>query len=257
MTKNLYYEYRKWNLFWGLTLDQETEIQSVIDEFNLKGWKVKDFEWSSMPKLPLLQLLKVIIITTITLGFCSYWVGFSIIFESTNDLAIESNNPNEPKNQNSNSDSKSILTELKTFGIISETEYNERISSLEIDKTLNEHLNKVLALLNQAKNTGVLNDNDYNNKVNKIVSEETAKLKEWQKSKPTVADIPANISNQLPEHLKEQLIQKMDEFSDYYFASKFVLVQAKNKFRFIQRDQWDKMLKDGESSNYVLIYMKK
>ncbi len=238
-------------------LDQEVEIKSVLDEFNEKGWKVKDFEWSSIPKLPFLQLIKVILITTITLGFCSYWVGFSIIFESTNNITSQNSNSSEPINQNINSHKKLLLNELKTSGIINETEYNEKTSSLEIDKALNEHLKKVIDLINQAKDEGIFSENEYNNKVNKIVLEETAKLKEWQKNKPTIDYIPEDIISQLPDHLKEQLTQKMEEFSDYYFASKFVLVRAKNKFRFIERNQWDQMLKDGASSGYLLIYMKK
>lgn len=258
MTKNLYYEYRKWNFFWGFFLDQQNEVQSVMEEFNAKGWWVRDFEWGSFPKLTLLQLIKVIIVTIITLGFCSYWVGFSIIFESTNVNPNEKmTSTNAQQYNNGNGDSTSILNEMKSFGIINETEYNEKINSLEINKKLNKHLNSIMDILNRAKTQGVLSLSDYNEKMNKIVSEETAKLKEWQKIKPVISDIPPDIINQLPLHLKEQLEQKIGEFSDYYFACKNVLVQSKNKLQFIERDRWDSIIKEGKDSNYNLLYLKK
>ena len=78
--KNEYYEYRKWSAFWGLALDGKKEIQKVITHYNKRGWKVVQFDWGGT-KLGLGKLLWVIAITFITLGFFSYWRGFTIIFE--------------------------------------------------------------------------------------------------------------------------------------------------------------------------------
>jgi hypothetical protein len=80
MTKNLYYEYRKWVFFWGLGLDQKIEVQKVLDQHNPQGWKVVQFEWGST-KLTIFRLILILLVTFLTLGFVSYWVGFSIIFE--------------------------------------------------------------------------------------------------------------------------------------------------------------------------------
>lgn len=260
MTRNLYYEYRKWNFFWGLSLDQEKEVQSVIDEFNGKGWKVKDFEWSGFPKLPFLRMILILLVTAITLGFCSFWTGFLIIFESTTDLPSGSPNSTESNNQKGNStnnDIISVLIEMKSLGIISESEYNEKTSSIEINKKINEHLSSITNLLKKATNVGAINTTEYDNIINKIVAEETAKLRAWQKRKPTVSDISSDLLNQLPQHIKEQLTNKINEFSDYQFASKFVLVYSKNKLQFIERERWDHIIKDGQSSNYMLLYLKK
>jgi len=260
MTKNLYYEYRKWNFFWGLFLDQKKEVQSVIDEFNGKGWKVKDFEWSGFPKLPLLRMIIILLVTTFTLGFCSFWTGFLIIFESSTDRPSGSTNSAESDNQkgnNTNNDIISVLNEMKSLGIITESEYNEKTSSIEINKKLNEHLSSITNLLIKAKKIGAINTSEHDNILNKIVGEETAKLREWQKRKPTISDIPSDILNQLPQHTKEQLTNKINEFSDYQFACKFVLVHSKNKLQFIERERWEHIIKDGQSSNYTLLYLKK
>jgi hypothetical protein len=80
MTKNLYYEYRKWVFFWGLGLDQKIEVQKVLDQYNPQGWKVVQFEWSST-KLTIFRWILILLVTFLTFGFVSYWVGFSIIFE--------------------------------------------------------------------------------------------------------------------------------------------------------------------------------
>lgn len=260
MTKNLYFEYRKWSYFWGLTLDQKEEVQSVMNEFNAKGWRVKDFEWSGFPKLSFLQLLKVIIITTITFGFCSYWVGFCVIFESTTNQVSENStsaSSTDNKIENTNTENEiDILNKLKSFGVISDNEYNEKVESLEINKTLNEHLSKITDLLKAVKNKGVINESEYNDKVNKVVSGEKAKIKEWLSKRPTINNIPTDITNELPDHLKVQLTQKLEELSNYYFACKFVLVLSNKKLKFIETERWDSMVSNGQTANDKLIFKK-
>lgn len=260
MTKNLYFEYRKWSYFWGLTLDQKEEVQSVMNEFNAKGWRVKDFEWSGFPKLTFLQLLKVIIITAITLGFCSYWVGFCVIFESTtnqsNDNSTNSSQA-DAKIENSVSENElEILAQLKSFGVISESEYNEKVDSLEINKTLNENVSKITALLKTAKIKGVITATEYNEKLNKIVSEEKTKIKEWLSKRPTINNISTEIINELPGHLKVQLTQKLEEFSNYYFACKYVLILSNKKLKLIENERWESMVNNGQAGSDKLIFKK-
>ena len=79
MLVNKYVEYTKWVMMWGLFLSSEKEIQKFMDKYNKEGWKVVQFQWTS-PKWSIGHLLKVLIISVITLGFVSYWSGFSIIF---------------------------------------------------------------------------------------------------------------------------------------------------------------------------------
>lgn len=261
MTENLYFEYRKWCFFWGLTLDQKEEVQSVINEFNAKGWKVRDFEWSGFPKLSFFKMLKVIIITTITLGFCSYWVGFCVIFESTLNNSTTDINAQLPqtdiKTESLNADSElDILAKLKSLNVITESEYSEKVESLEINKTLSENLNKITDLLKTAKAKGVITETEYIDKVNKVLLEEKAKIKEWLSRKPTINDIPAEIVNELPEHLKVQLIQKLEELSNYYFACKFVLVLSNKKLKFIETERWDSLENNGQTSNDKLLFKK-
>ncbi len=80
MTKNLYYEYRKWVFFWGLFLDQKKEVQKVLNKYNSKGWKVVQFEWNST-KFSIFRWVLILLVNLVTLGLVSYWGGFSIVFE--------------------------------------------------------------------------------------------------------------------------------------------------------------------------------
>ncbi|UII24895.1 hypothetical protein LVD15_16475 [Fulvivirga maritima] len=80
MKKNFYYEYRSWTFFWGLFLDQKKEIRKAIDKYNAEGWTVAQFQMHST-KVTVFMWIIIFLISALTLGFISYWVGFSIIFE--------------------------------------------------------------------------------------------------------------------------------------------------------------------------------
>ncbi len=84
MVTNKYYEYKKWTLFWGLSLNQEKEIQRTIESHNSEGWKVVQFEWTSS-KMTVFKWILVLLVTILTLGFVSYWTGFAIIFEKNDE----------------------------------------------------------------------------------------------------------------------------------------------------------------------------
>lgn len=78
---NLYVEYRKWVFFWGLFVDGQVEVQEVLDKYNLDGWNCIQFEWNSSWKTGLFKTALIWLATLCTLGFVSYWMGFSIVFE--------------------------------------------------------------------------------------------------------------------------------------------------------------------------------
>lgn len=90
MTKNYYYEYKKWSILWGLFLDQQNEVQKVLDNYNHGGWKVVQFEWNST-KEGLFKNIIVFAITVFSLGFISYWTGFSIVFERNEHISMVEN----------------------------------------------------------------------------------------------------------------------------------------------------------------------
>ncbi len=80
MTENYYYEYHKWSMFWGIFLKQREEVQHALDRYNDKGYKVVQFEWNTS-KLSIFRWILILIATFLSLGFFSYWAGFSIVFE--------------------------------------------------------------------------------------------------------------------------------------------------------------------------------
>jgi hypothetical protein len=100
MKKNLFIEYRKWVFFWGLLLDGQEEVQKVLDKHNVQGWHCVQFEWDGSRKFKILKLIIVLLTTIITLGFVSYWTGFSIVFEK-DDTVHNQENMNNTQNNNS------------------------------------------------------------------------------------------------------------------------------------------------------------
>ena len=79
-TKNVYYEYRKWTIFWGFFIDGEVEIKKAIEKYNSQGYSVVQFEWGST-KMSIFKQLWIYLVTILTLGILTYYVGFIIIFE--------------------------------------------------------------------------------------------------------------------------------------------------------------------------------
>ena len=88
MIKNKYVEYTKWAIAWGLFLKSENEVQRFMEKYNKEGWKVVQFQWTS-PKWSIGHVIKILLVTVFTLGFMSYWSGFSIIFEKEETEKIE------------------------------------------------------------------------------------------------------------------------------------------------------------------------
>lgn len=90
MKENLYVEYRKWVLFWGLMLDSQAEINGLIKEYNQKGWNCIHVE-TVMPNVSIFQKLLIIVINLFTLGFISYWGGASLYSRETKDEVVTTN----------------------------------------------------------------------------------------------------------------------------------------------------------------------
>lgn len=80
MKENLYVEYRKWVLFWGLMLDSQVEINGLIKQYNDKGWNCIHVE-TAMPNISIFQKLLIMAINLFSIGFISYWGGASFLFE--------------------------------------------------------------------------------------------------------------------------------------------------------------------------------
>jgi RNA polymerase subunit RPABC4/transcription elongation factor Spt4 len=112
MTQNYYYEYRCWNLFWGLNLDGKREVQRVIKQFNADDWRVVQFEWGAT-KHTFLSNILIILVQLFTLGFVSHWVGFAIIFEkNTEAKAIPKTSSNTSNQTNKEASSDKHATSL-------------------------------------------------------------------------------------------------------------------------------------------------
>lgn len=81
MTSNVYVEYRKWIWFWGLFLDSEKEVNEILERYNSKGYKLVFMNTRVWPNLPIIKIAFIYIVTILTLGLLSFWVGTSFVFE--------------------------------------------------------------------------------------------------------------------------------------------------------------------------------
>ena len=80
MKENLYVEFRKWEIFWGLMLDSEREINGIIKQYNEKGWNCIHV-MTAMPNISIFHRIWIVAINLGTLGFISYWGGATFLFE--------------------------------------------------------------------------------------------------------------------------------------------------------------------------------
>jgi hypothetical protein len=91
MISNKYVEHSKWTLMWGIFLNEEEEIQKFINKYNKEGWNITQFQWS-LSKDSIFKRIIIFLITFFSLGFISYWHGFSIIFEKNTNTNSSENN---------------------------------------------------------------------------------------------------------------------------------------------------------------------
>ncbi len=80
MKKNKYVEYKKWVPFWGLFIDGEKENQKLLDKYNSDGWRAVQYVKATF-NFSLGSIIKMFIISLITLGFMQFWTGVGFLFE--------------------------------------------------------------------------------------------------------------------------------------------------------------------------------
>ncbi|MDX1903666.1 MAG: SHOCT domain-containing protein [Thermonemataceae bacterium] len=115
--KNIYIEYRSWIFFWGLNLDSQKAVQKYLDKYNKEGWKLKELNFASPTQMGIFKMVLILFISTFTLGFINYWVGFYMIFEK-----------NEAQDTKPDLDKTTLLKNLKDLldkGSISQAEFEK------------------------------------------------------------------------------------------------------------------------------------
>lgn len=81
--ENVFVEYRHWAPWWGLGLDSEAASNQVLARFNAAGWTCLEArrEWGGLFKLPFVQILLVILVQALTLGFMRFYTGTNFLFK--------------------------------------------------------------------------------------------------------------------------------------------------------------------------------
>ena len=78
----IYVEYRRWKLWWGLFIDSQVEVNALIAEHNRRGYRTVMFHHHNglFPNIPFFTLLLIWLVSTVSLGFVTYYVGPSFVF---------------------------------------------------------------------------------------------------------------------------------------------------------------------------------
>jgi hypothetical protein len=97
--KSTYVEYRQWKFVWGLMIDSQIEVNRIIDEWNDNGYICIGFQRSFLPNVSIIKMLIIIVITTITFGFVSYYVGPTMLFVNENPLMTKTNTQSDDFNE--------------------------------------------------------------------------------------------------------------------------------------------------------------
>ena len=83
---NAYVECRQWRLVWGLMIDSQKDINRIIDEWNDNGFTCIGFQRSFIPNVPIIKIIGIILITILTLGFVTFYVGPTLLFVNSNKV---------------------------------------------------------------------------------------------------------------------------------------------------------------------------
>lgn len=89
--QNEYYvEYRRWKIWWGLTIDSQKEVNVLIDSWNDRGYTCTYFENSGLfPNVTIFRFILVVFVTFVTAGFVSFYVGPTLLLSKKRNNGSE------------------------------------------------------------------------------------------------------------------------------------------------------------------------
>jgi hypothetical protein len=79
--QNEYYvEYRRWKIWWGLTIDSQKEVNELIDSWNERGYICTYFENSGLfPNVTIFRFILILFVNVVTIGFVNFYVGPTLL----------------------------------------------------------------------------------------------------------------------------------------------------------------------------------
>jgi hypothetical protein len=80
--EDLYVEYRRWRLWWGLFIDSQQDFNELLREYNGRGYEVVAFHHHNglIPNVTLFRWILILAVQMLTFGFVAYYVGPSFVF---------------------------------------------------------------------------------------------------------------------------------------------------------------------------------
>lgn len=148
-----------------------------------------------------------------------------------------------------------LLQELREKGVLSIEEYNNKIKEIDFNSKLQKQIEPIINTLTESKNKGLLSEAEFTEKKNKIIETQTRVIKEWDNRKPKLSDINIEILDGLKEHHKYQLQEKLNLMGQLDFAQNNVIVLNDNKIKHIPLERWERIVEQGYTDTFKLIYI--
>ncbi len=150
----------------------------------------------------------------------------------------------------------SLLNELKTEGILSLEEYNNKVHDIEFNTKLQEKIQPLIKVLLESKEKGLFSEEEFNQKKNTLIETQSSILRQWINNKPKLSDINPSILEELQEHHKVQLKDLLDRITEPEFLLKNVIVINNNKIKAVDKDRWKAIQEQGYQDKFKLIHEK-
>lgn len=80
--EDLYVEYRRWRLWWGLFIDSQQDFNELLRDYNGRGYETVAFHHHNglIPNVTLFRWILILVVQMLTFGFVAYYVGPSFVF---------------------------------------------------------------------------------------------------------------------------------------------------------------------------------
>jgi hypothetical protein len=150
---------------------------------------------------------------------------------------------------------KELLQELKEKGVITNEEYNSKITELDFNTKLKQITGPIIKTLVESREKGILSEDEFVEKKNNALATETLKLKKWYDERPKMSDIPSEILATLKDYHKAQLKSKLEFMClDPINAKNYVIALQSDTIKLIDIERWNLIVADGLTDRIKLIY---
>jgi len=165
-------------------------------------------------------------------------------FEENEEITTNSNVINKETTTKNKTDDFSLLKESKEKGLLTETEYEQKLIEIEVKKQTQQKIDT----LTELKNNKLFTEEEFIKKKNQILSEKRYEIEQQYKNKAKLSDIPKEIMEKLSNANKDRL----DRFIGV-IAQNEMIVYHDNTIVLISNKRWNEIIETGTTDQYEII----